>query len=225
MFFVEKRLNIITGHYGSGKTNLAVNIAMDLSKKGKKVAIIDLDIVNPYFRTADFETLFEKNHIRLAAPVFAGSNLDIPALPPEVETLLSDKETAVIVDVGGDDTGAIALGRYAGTIEKMGYHMFYAVNQYRLGTALPEDSANLMREIENSSRLQVTGIINNSNLGEGTTGKEILDSLPFAEEVCRKTGLPLAATAVWEKKAFETQVPMGYPIQIFVTKPWEQGPL
>ena len=90
MFFVEKRLNIIAGHYGSGKTNLTVNLALDISKSGKKAAVIDLDIVNPYFRTADFGALFEQNGIRLAAPLYAGSNLDIPALPPEIDTLLSD---------------------------------------------------------------------------------------------------------------------------------------
>ena len=224
MFFVEKRLNIITGHYGSGKTNLAVNIALDLSKKRKKVAIIDLDIVNPYFRTADFKALFAQNHICLAAPVYAGSNLDIPALPPEIETLLSDEEIAVVVDVGGDDAGAIALGRYAGLIESMSFDMFYVVNRYRLSTSTPKDSVNLMKEIEKASRLQATGIINNSNLGEGTTGKDILDSLLYANEICRETGLPLAATAVVGEKALEVQLPMEYPIQIFVTKPWEQGP-
>lgn len=224
MFFVEKRLNIITGHYGSGKTNLAVNIALDLSKKRKKVAIIDLDIVNPYFRTADFKALFAQNQICLAAPVYAGSNLDIPALPPEIETLLSDEEITVVVDVGGDDAGAIALGRYAGLIESMDFDMFYVVNRYRLGTSTPKDSVNLMKEIEKASRLQTTAIINNSNLGEGTTGKDILDSLPYANEICRETGLPLAATAVFLEKALEVQLPMEYPIRIFVTKPWEQGP-
>ncbi|MBC8560926.1 cobalamin biosynthesis protein CobQ [Fumia xinanensis] len=224
MFFVEKRLNIITGHYGSGKTNLAVNIALDLSKKRKKVAIIDLDIVNPYFRTADFKALFAQNQICLAAPVYAGSNLDIPALPPEIETLLSDEEITVVVDVGGDDAGAIALGRYAGLIESMDFDMFYVVNRYRLGTSTPKDSVNLMKEIEKASRLQTTAIINNSNLGEGTTGKDILDSLPYANEICRETGLPLAATAVFLQKALEVQLPMEYPIRIFVTKPWEQGP-
>lgn len=224
MFFVEKRLNIITGHYGSGKTNLAVNIALDLSKKRKKVAIIDLDIVNPYFRTADFKALFAENQICLAAPVYAGSNLEIPALPPEIETLLSDEEITVVVDVGGDDAGAIALGRYAGLIESMDFDMFYVVNRYRLGTSTPKDSVNLMKEIEKASRLQTTAIINNSNLGEGTTGKDILDSLPYANEICRETGLPLAATAVFLQKALEVQLPMEYPIHIFVTKPWEQGP-
>ena len=224
MFCVEKRLNIITGHYGSGTTNLAVNIALDLSKKRKKVAIIDLDIVNPYFRTADFKALFAQNQICLAAPVYAGSNLDIPALPPEIETLLSDEEITVVVDVGGDDAGAIALGRYAGLIESMDFDMFYVVNRYRLGTSTPKDSVNLMKEIEKASRLQTTAIINNSNLGEGTTGKDILDSLPYANEICRETGLPLAATAVFLEKALEVQLPMEYPIHIFVTKPWEQGP-
>ena len=224
MFFVEKRLNIIAGHYGSGKTNLAVNLALDISKSGKKAAVIDLDIVNPYFRTADFGALFEQNGIRLAAPLYAGSNLDIPALPPEIDSLLSDEKTTVIVDVGGDDAGAIALGRYASLIQDVGYDMFYVINRYRLGTAELEDSVSLMREIETASRLRTTRIINNSNLGRGTTADDILESVSFTNEVCRKTGLPLAATAVWEQKASEVEVPVQYPVHIFVAKPWEQGP-
>lgn len=223
MFFVEKRLNIITGHYGSGKTNLAVNMAMELSTSGKKVAIIDLDIVNPYFRAADFEALFRQNGIKLAAPLYAGSNLDIPALPSEIEPLLSDKATTVIVDVGGDDAGAVALGRYAGLIQNIGYDMFYVVNQYRLGTAAPKDSVDLLWEIEQASRLQATYIINNSNLGMGTTAEDIAESVPFADEICKLTGLPLAATAIWEQKSAGITVPKQYAVKIFVTKPWEQG--
>lgn len=224
MFFVEKRLNIITGHYGSGKTNLAVNMALELSNKGKKAAVIDLDIVNPYFRTADFRTLFEQNRIQLAAPVYAGSNLDIPALPPEIGTLLSDETTTVIMDVGGDDTGAIALGRYAELIRDMSYDMFYVVNQYRFGTKVPEDSVDLLKAIETASRLQASFIVNNSNLGMGTTVEDVLDSVSFADEICRQTGLPLAATTIWEKKAAEVKLPMKYPVKIFVTKPWEKFP-
>lgn len=224
MFFVEKRLNIITGHYGSGKTNLAVNLALDLNKNGKKTAVIDLDIVNPYFRTADFKTLFLQNQIRLAAPLYAGTNLDVPSLPPEVETLLSDEETTVIVDVGGDAAGAIALGRYAGLIRNEGYDLFYVINRYRLGTAESDGSVGLLREIEKTSRLQATKIINNSNLGMGTTPEDLIKSISFADEVCQKTGLPLAATAVWEEKAAEVKLPEVYPVKIFVTKPWEQGP-
>lgn len=225
MFFVEKRLNVITGHYGSGKTNLAVNLAIDLSNCGRQVAIIDLDIVNPYFRAADFKMRFQQNGILLAAPLYAGSNLDIPALPPEMEALLCDENFTVIVDVGGDDAGAVALGRYAGLIQRVGYEMFYVVNQYRLGTATPQDAICLLEKVQAASRLQATRIVNNSNLGSGTTATDIVKSLPFTEKICQVTGLPLAATSIWRERAAQLTVPLAYPVQIFVTKPWDREPL
>ena len=222
MFFVEKRLNVIVGHYGSGKTNLAVNMAMDLSSKGIKVAIIDLDIVNPYFRTSDFKEMFDQHGIQLAAPLYARSNLDIPALPPEIKPLLCDENITVIVDVGGDDTGAIALGRNANLIQRMDYDMFYVINQYRLGTAISQDAVSLLDGIQVASRLRTTQIVNNSNLGTETTARDILTSLPFAEKICQMTGLPLAATTFWREKAAQLEIPMAYPVQIYVKKPWEQ---
>ena len=83
-----KKLTVITGHYGSGKTNFAVNLALDTAAQGKKCVVVDLDIVNPYFRTADFEEMFAKRGIALKAPAYANSNLDIPALNISVKSLL-----------------------------------------------------------------------------------------------------------------------------------------
>ena len=106
-----RKINIITGHYGSGKTNVSVNMALDLAEKGEKVTVVDLDIVNPYFRTADFKELFGEHNISLTVPTYANSNLDIPALGFDMNGI-TDREGYIIIDVGGDDEGAKALGRY-----------------------------------------------------------------------------------------------------------------
>ena len=107
-----KKITIITGHYGSGKTNLAVNLALRLADAGEKVTIVDFDIVNPYFRTADFAELFQKHGVTLAASMYANTSLDIPAISFDMERMAYEPGY-LIVDVGGDDAGAIGLGRYA----------------------------------------------------------------------------------------------------------------
>ena len=111
-----RKINIITGHYGSGKTNVSVNMALDLAEKGEKVTVVDLDIVNPYFRTADFKELFGEHNISLTVPTYANSNLDIPALGFDMNGI-ADREGYIIIDVGGDDEGAKALGRYRKVFE------------------------------------------------------------------------------------------------------------
>ena len=188
----HKRLTLFAGHYGSGKTNIAVNYALHLAGEGKKVTIADLDIVNPYFRTKDSETELRAAGIRLISPQFANSNVDLPALPAESYSLVQDRTAYGIMDIGGDDRGAYALGRYAGAIlAENDYRMALVVNVYRPLTSTVEDTVEIMREIEAASGLRFTSIVNNSNLGPETTPKTVLDSIPLVEELCRATGLPL----------------------------------
>ena len=217
---LTKRLNLITGHYGSGKTNLAVNLALDAKKEGKSVAIVDLDIVNPYFRTADFSEMLENNGIRVIVPMYANSNLDIPALTGAVDAVLNSGEDCVILDVGGDDAGAIALGRYAPAISAQEYDLFYVVNRYRYLTATPDEALEVLRDIAAVSRLSPTGVLNNSNLGGETTAAEVERSAAFAGEVARLAGVPLRATA-YDRRLGELSVPEGYPVDIYVKKIWE----
>lgn len=208
-----KRISIITGHYGSGKTNIAVNMAVKLRKDGKKVTIVDLDIVNPYFRTADFRDMLEEKGIRLIAPVYANTNLDLPALPAEVNSVFNDDDSYIIIDVGGDDAGAIALGRYAAMIDKDNYDMYYVINRYRYQTKNAAEASELLKEIEISARVKATKLINNSNLGEETTLENIDSSIEFAEEVSRQTGLPIAFTCIKQSDAVND----GYePVLIYV---------
>ena len=125
----HKRLTLFAGHYGSGKTNIAVNYALLLAAEGKKVCIADLDIVNPYFRTKDSEKELAAAGIDLISPQFANSNVDLPALPAEAYRLVTDRETFGIMDIGGDDRGAYALGRYVPSIlEENNYRMVFVAN-------------------------------------------------------------------------------------------------
>ena len=109
--FAYNRITILCGHYGSGKTNVALNLAYRLKEQNSRVAIADLDIVNPYFRTKDSSNILCDLGIRLICSEYANSNVDIPALPQDMYVITEDKNLNVIVDVGGDDRGALALGR------------------------------------------------------------------------------------------------------------------
>jgi len=190
----HKRLTLFAGHYGSGKTNIAVNYAIALAKEGKKVCIGDLDIVNPYFRTADSAKELEAAGVTLISPQFANSNVDLPALPAEAYRLVEDKSVYGIMDIGGDDRGAYALGRYVPAIkEEANYRMVFVANCYRPLTRTPEDALEVMREIEAACKLPFTDIINNSNLGPETTPETVLASLEFMNELSRLSGLPIFA--------------------------------
>lgn len=188
----HKRITLFAGHYGSGKTNIAVNYAMLLAAEGKRVTIADLDIVNPYFRTKDSEAELRAAGVELISPRFANSNVDLPALPPESYRPIQDRSVFGVLDIGGDDRGAYALGRFADAIRaEDNYRMALVVNCYRPLTATVEGAVEILREIEAAAGLPFTCIVNNSNLGGETTAATLLASLPYVEELCRVTGLPL----------------------------------
>ncbi len=192
-----KRITLLCGHYGSGKTNVAVNMALALKKQRDRVAIADLDIVNPYFRTKDSSGEFEDNGIRLICSEFANSNVDIPALPQDMYAITDDKDLSVIIDVGGDDRGALALGRLASKIvEENDYEMLMVINCYRPLTRDAISTIEVMREIEYAGHIKFTGIINNSNLGEITTPEDVLSSVSYANEVAQMSELPIVYTTV-----------------------------
>jgi len=198
----EKRVTLFAGHYGSGKTNIAVNYALFLREKAMAVAIADLDIVNPYFRTKDSEKILRENGIRLVVSAYANTNVDIPALPGEIYAVLGDKSSRVVLDVGGDDRGALALGRYTPQIlEENDYEMCFVVNRYRPLTRTPAEAEDVRLEIERAGGLPFTSIVNNSNLGWDTEPEHVLDSLEYAREVSRLSGLPILMTTV-EKRLY-----------------------
>lgn len=199
-----KRLLLFAGHYGSGKTNIAVNIAMDLKKEGRDVVIADLDIVNPYYRTKDSEKELEEAGIPLISSEYANSNVDVPALPQALYSLVDQKERYGVMDIGGDDRGALALGRYAPFIlEENNYEMLLVINQYRPLTRDLQSTLEVMREIEAAGGIPFTGIVNNSNLGRDTTAEDVIATDAYAKEMAAATGLCLRMTTVKDDIAGE----------------------
>ncbi len=192
-----KRVTLFAGHYGSGKTNIAVNWAKYLKEQNKPVTIVDLDIVNPYFRTKDSQKDFEELGIKLVCSQYANTNLDIPALPKEIYGAIADKSSYLIMDIGGDDVGAVAMGRYTPSIlEENNYEMIYVANCYRPLTKTPQDTLEVMREIEAASGIQFTAIVNNSNLGVETTPEVVVKSNVYAQELSKISRLPVLFTTV-----------------------------
>ena len=199
-----KRITLFAGHYGSGKTNIAVNYAKFLREQGNDVVIADLDIVNPYFRTKDSQADLEAAGIRLISSKYANSNVDLPALPSEIYGIFENKSSLAVLDVGGDDRGALALGRYTPLIKaEDDYEMLLVINRYRPLTRTADDCIEIMHEVEAAGGLKFTGLVNNSNLGAETVAQDILDSVDYAKEVSEKTGLPVRMTAVEKDLAVE----------------------
>ena len=193
----HKRVTVFVGHYGSGKTNIAVAYAKCLNSLGKKVTIADMDIVNPYFRTKDSQGELKRLGIELISSEFANSNVDLPALPSELYGAVEQRERYAVLDIGGDDRGAYALGRFAPYIkEENDYEVVFVANKYRPLTKTPEEALEVMREIEGAGGLRVTAIVNNSNLGEMTDAETVLSSQKYAEKLSELSGLPVKFTSV-----------------------------
>ena len=211
----HKRLTLFAGHYGSGKTNIAVNYALHLAAEGKQVCIADLDIVNPYFRTKDSAKELEAAGVHLISPQFANSNVDLPALPAEAYRLVTDRETYGIMDIGGDDRGAYALGRYVpGILEENNYRMLFVANASRPLTRTPEDALEVMREIEAACGLKFTDLINNTNLGDLTTAETVLASRGYMEKLSELSGLPVFATTAKTDVAAQLALPDVLPLKL-----------
>ena len=192
-----KRLTLFAGHYGSGKTNIALNYALRMKEEGYPVTIADLDIVNPYFRVKDSETLLEKAGIELICSKYANSNLDVPAMPKEVYGLVADHSRYGVLDIGGDDRGALALGRYVPEmLEEGNYELLAVINRSRPLTRTVDDTLTVLAEIEEACSMHFTGLVNNTNLGLETTAQDVLDSVDYAEKVAEKSGLNVKMTCV-----------------------------
>ena len=216
-----RKITIFAGHYGSGKTNLAVNAALALKRRHDSVILCDMDIVNPYFRTKDSEAILSEAGVRLISPRFANSNVDLPYLPAEVAAIFGGDYVSVI-DVGGDDSGAIALGQYADRIEAVGYDMLLVLNARRYLTLEPTEAVEIMHEIESASSLRFTGLINNTNLGHESTADTVTQARNYMEAVSKETGLPLVATSYREdlSPALTPQDGVAWPIKIYEKPGW-----
>ena len=210
---------MFAGHYGSGKTNIAVNYALGLKQSQKDVVIADLDIVNPYFRTKDAKNVLEENNIRLISSPYANTNVDTPALPAEAYSVIHNREVSAVIDVGGDDRGALALGRFTDAIiSEDNYEMLFVINKYRYLTRDAQSTLEVMKEIKKACKISFTGIVNNSNIGDETTEQTVLDSVSYANEVSKLSSLPIRFTSVKEDLAYklEDKIDNVMPIKLYV---------
>jgi energy-coupling factor transporter ATP-binding protein EcfA2 len=214
---INKRVLLLCGHYGSGKTNIAVNLAQKIKREYPTVTLADLDIVNPYFRSKDSAIELEEAGIRLICSKYANSNVDIPALPPDLYGLTDDRRMRAIIDVGGDDRGALVLGRIAPAIlSEDDYEMLMVINCYRPLTRDAASTIEVMREIEYASGIRFTALINNSNLGVETTAEDVLSSMSYANEVAAMSNLPIVMTTADEKLYGELadKIPNLFPLKL-----------
>lgn len=191
----DKRINIFTGHFGSGKSEIAVNFAFKLNKMNYKTSIVDMDIVNPFFRTTDVKDELEANGIHVVTTLYANTNVDIPALSPEINMLFENKDFKVVLDVGGDDLGAKVLGRYKEQITNDSYRMFFVINTKRPMTDTKEKIISMIRDIEESSGIGIDVLINNTNLMQNTTPDDIMEGYEIINQVSEELNIPIAFTS------------------------------
>lgn len=214
-----KKLIVVCGHYGSGKTTFSLNLARNLSRSNK-VTLIDMDIVNPYFRSSDYRGDLQAAGIHIISPNFAGTTLDTPSLSPEISAALMGGDDFVIIDAGGDDAGATALGCYKDIIKGSAYDMLYVINKNRIQTSSPQDAAVILSEIETASGLKATGVVANTHLCGETSAETILSAKDYNDEFCRISGLPLIFTCFPDFCGDIEEIKNPYRIEALVKAPW-----
>ncbi|NLB43249.1 MAG: hypothetical protein GX815_13550 [Clostridiales bacterium] len=219
----SERLVLFTGHFGSGKTEIAINYAINSAKSGHKTILVDLDIVNPFFRSSEVKNQLEEQGVKLISPNFATTTVDIPSLPAELYSVFADKSAKVIFDVGGDEVGAKALGQYFPHFQKEPYRMYYVINIKRPMSATKEDIMSMMQEIQLKSRLRVTDLINNTNLSYETTIYDIIDGNNLIKEISQLVNIPNSYIA--GLKELLEQLPEDLegellPISLYMKPPW-----
>lgn len=186
----ENRLAIFTGHFGSGKTEISVNYALQMAQAGKKTAIVDLDIVNPFFRTTDARKMLEEKGIRVITPIYANTNVDVPSLPAEISVVFEDRSYHAVLDVGGDDLGAKVLSRYRQEIVEEDYIHYFVINTHRPMTRTPDEIKKMIDEIQTSSGLKIDKLVNNANLLSESSAEVIDAASDIIETVSKDLSIP-----------------------------------
>ena len=217
------RVSIITGHYGTGKTEFAVNLALAMAGEGTSVILADLDIVNPYFRSRERRSLLEEAGVRLISSSQACSDADVPALPAELLTILEDRSLRGVLDIGGDPVGARVLARFQPKIVQEDSQLIYVLTANRPEVRDREKAISYLRGSEATTGLACTGIVNNTHLCGETTEDEIRKGAALAAEVSKETGIPVLCHVAEEKfvSALSDLPETVFPITIKMKKPWE----
>ncbi len=227
----ERKFYIICGHYGCGKSNFSMNLAIERARMGRKVMLLDLDLVNPYFLSSGYKEMLEEMGIQVIAPLYANTNVETPALPMNLN-LVFETDADVVMDVGGDDAGSVVLGRYHNQLSNVNYELFYLINHYRNLTATASEAVEILREIEAASRCKATGIVDNSHLKQETVWETKEKAFSFVDETVALTGLPLIATTIpkfvaeqdgVQEKMKQNAERKWYPVDIYVRAPWENA--
>lgn len=218
------RLSIITGHYGTGKTELSVNLALSLAAGGERVILADLDIVNPYFRSRERKALLEESGVHLIATSQACTAADVPSIPAELLAVLEDRTARGVLDTGGDPGGARVLARFQPKIVGEDYQLIYVLNANRPEVCEPEAAVSYLRAIESTTGLICSALVNNTHLCGETTESEIRKGAALAAEVSRRTGIPVLCHTA-EERFVPSLAGLGapvFPIAVQMKKPWEQ---
>ena len=215
------RLTIITGHYGTGKTEFAVNLALHKASRGEKVSLADLDIVNPYFRSRERRELLEDHGVTLISTSQACSDADVPALPSQLFSILDDRRISGVLDIGGDVVGARVLARFRPRIVKEDHQLLFVLNANRPEVRERDDAIRYLRSIEAVTGLRCTGMVNNTHLCGETTAEAIRKGALLAAAVSEETGIPVLCHTALETLAGELEDLPLFPIRIYMKKPWE----
>lgn len=226
---MNPKLYIIIGAYGSGKSEYAVHLARTHANRGEKVCLVDMDVVNPYFRVRDVRDEFAALGMEVIAPEGSFSHADLPMISPRIKGAIQNMEKTVILDVGGDPAGCRALGRFVDAIRERTYEMFLVANTSRPFTGTIEDIEVMIEMLEFSSKLRITEMICNTNLMQFTDADLVLQGIKTIEEVALRRNLNFEKYLVLD--AYEDVVPenlggkkrevMSYTLK----KPWEYQPM
>ncbi len=209
---MKKRIHIITGHYGVGKSEVSVNLAIKLSQQNENVVFADMDIVNPYFRSNEAKSVLEDSGIKVITTMYANTNVDVPALTGELSKYLVDKSCKMVIDVGGDNAGSLVIGRYRHEIKDEEASVYLVINCFRPETTTVSGALNILEEIHAASRMKVNYIINNSHLMDDTTCEDILKGMDFAAAVSKETNIPIAFHAIMKNEQLKFNHNVDEPI-------------
>lgn len=222
---LNRRITIFTGHFGSGKTELAIHFALEALKKNPKVAIADLDVINPYFRTRDVADFLSKNGIDLIAPPKKWASSDLPIVSGDIYRYIHDEEYVLIVDPGGDKDGATALSQYYHEWKDLDVDLLFVLNANRPNVSTADGVVNTMKRIEEAVRMKVTGMINNTNVSSESTVEDFRRGINLCKEVTSITGIPLVASTVMEDLYSKViKLDIDHPIfgiHRFMRTPWD----